>query len=131
MFTIVVMPYFSPFNFLFDDAGPGEPDAHRRAEATHAAEGFPRHLKRLQKHQRPPPDLCLLLLSFLCALTLFCSSQLAYFLLLLRPNFSSSSHSHCAAESQNGTTVSSQPSSFGCSSRFWVSERHFPCGFTG
>lgn len=41
--------------FAFDDAGSGEPDAHCWAEATHAAEGFPRHLKCPQSTSIPPP----------------------------------------------------------------------------
>lgn len=71
----------------------------------------------------PPSDLCLLLLPFLCALTLFCFSQLSYLLPLplSLPSSPPPSHSHYAAESQNGTTVSSQPSSFLLlASCFWL-----------
>lgn len=118
------------FNFFFivflflDDAGSGEPDAHCWAEATHAAEGFPRHLEHLQSTSFPsflppplPPRSCSPTFAphpHPCchsSVHSYCSASLSS-LICLPLSVLSPSHSHYAAESQNGTAVIPWPSSF-------------------
>lgn len=139
--------------FVCHGAGSGESDAHRWAEATHAAEGFPRHLKRLQSTSIPSFRPALFPAFPSCPLTsapscyhpsvhsyrlrphpclsppLFCFSEPAH---LLPPRYHSllslpvTPHGHRMAR----LYPTHSHFSFSSSPHVLASERHFPCGFT-
>lgn len=104
------------FCLFFLYTGSGESDAHCWAEATHAAEGFPRHLKLHRDCKAPasPAFLPSFLASYLCFLTwpsldaVILTSPFAslHLLICFFLSVSPFSHSYNAAGSQNGTIVS-------------------------
>lgn len=134
-------------------AGSGESDAHCWAEATHAAEGFPRHLKRLQSTSIPSFLPALFPAFPSCPLTsapscyhpsvhsyrhppprlsppLFCFSELAHLLPPRRHSFLSLPVTLQGHRMARLYPPSHSPFSFSSSPHVLESERHFPCGFT-
>lgn len=99
--------------------GFGESDAHCWTEATHAAEGFPRHLKLCHNckavYFNVVTTYCfaasssLLLVSYSCFLHDYPLVQSYWFLICLFLSVFPSSQSQNAAGSQNGTIVSALP----------------------
>lgn len=100
-------------SFVFILTGLGESDAHCWAEATHAAEGFSRHLKLRRYCKAPASSLlvscrCFLPWSRLSAVILIPPSASVHSPIGLFPSLPSF-HSRNAAGSQNGTIVSALP----------------------